>query len=131
MLVGPIIGLLVGVGYVIGLLVAALILYAEVTGRLQSFAVLKALGFPFRRLIQAVIAHALLLLAIALPVGIALGQALAILVHWAAPLYVLRIFEPDGFAQTMVASLAFALTGALIPLRSVRRADPMMAFQRF
>jgi putative ABC transport system permease protein len=131
MLFGPIIGLLVGVGYVIGLLVAGLILYAEVTGRLQSFAVLKALGFPFRRLIQAVIAHALLLLAIALPIGIALGQALAILVHWAAPLYVLRIFEPDGFAQTMVASLAFALTGALIPLRSVRRADPMMAFQRF
>ena len=75
-LFGPIMSVLVMVGYVIGLLVAGLILYADVTGRLHSFGVLKALGFPFRRLAQAVIAQALLLLVIGLPIGIVLGQAL-------------------------------------------------------
>jgi putative ABC transport system permease protein len=127
---GPILGVLVMVGYLIGLLVAGLILYADVTGRLHGFGVMKALGYPFRRLAQAVIAQALVLLAMALPIGIALAQALAALVTWAAPLYAVRIFEPAALAQTIVASLAFAIAGALIPLASIRRIDPMVAFQR-
>ncbi len=129
-LFGPIMSVLVMVGYIIGLLVAGLILYADVTGRLHSFGVLKALGFPFNRLAQAVIAQALLLLAIGLPIGIVLGQAMAVLVHWVAPLYVVRIFEPAAFAQTIMASVAFAIAGALVPLGSIRRVDPMIAFQR-
>jgi putative ABC transport system permease protein len=130
-LFGPIMSLLVMAGYVIGLLVAGLILYADVTGRLHSFGVLKALGFPFHRLAHAVIAQAVLLLAIALPIGIAAAQALALLVAWAAPLYAVRVFEPAALAQTLAASVAFAIAGALIPLGSIRRIDPMVAFQRY
>lgn len=42
-------------------------MYSEVRGRLRSFAVLKALGFSFYRLISAVLLQALMLLLIALP----------------------------------------------------------------
>jgi putative ABC transport system permease protein len=130
MLFGPILGLLVAVGYVIGLLVAGLILYAEVAARLHSFAVLKALGFTFYGLAGAVVAQALLLLAIAVPIGLVLAQAVAALVYWAAPLYEVRAFEPAALLQTVAASLGFALAGALIALRPIRRLDPMVAFQR-
>ena len=126
---GPIMGLLVGVANVIGLLVIALVMYADVRGRLRSFAVMKALGFSQGRLSRAVLLQALLLLIAALPVAILLGSGLAALIHSTAPLYLIRLFEPFVFGQTIAASLVFAILGALIPLRLVHRSDPMVAFE--
>ncbi len=125
---GPIMGLLVAVAYVIGLLVVGLILYVDVRGRSRSLAVLKALGFPWRRLMVAVACQALLLLVIALPVGILIGQLLTTYIHAVAPVYLVRIFEPMVLIKTIVAGLVFALFGALIPVRSLRRTDPSSAF---
>lgn len=125
----PIMGLLVMVAYVIGLLVVALIMYADVRSRLRNFAVLKALGFSFGKLLTAVLFQAFLLLVIALPVAVLLGQGLAVFINTTAPLYLIRIFEPIVFVQTIIAGIGFALLGALIPLRMVRRSDPMIAFE--
>lgn len=125
----PIMGLLVMVAYVIGLLVVALIMYADVRSRLRNFAVLKALGFSFGKLLTAVLFQAFLLLVIALPVAVLLGQGLAVFINTTAPLYLIRIFEPIVFVQTIIAGIGFALLGALIPLRMVRSSDPMIAFE--
>jgi ABC-type antimicrobial peptide transport system permease subunit len=65
----------------------------------------------------------------ALPIGVVLGAGLAAFINETAPLYLVRIFEPLIFVQTVLASIAFAAMGALIPLRSIRRADPMIVFQ--
>ena len=125
----PIMGLLVMVAYVIGLLVVALIMYADVRSRLRSFAVLKALGFSFGKLLTAVLFQAFLLLVIALPVAVLLGQGIAVFINTTAPLYLILIFEPLIFAQTIAAGIGFALLGALVPLRMVRSSDPMIAFE--
>jgi len=125
----PIMGLLVMVAYVIGLLVVALIMYADVRSRLRSFAVLKALGFSFGKLLIAVLLQAFLLLVIALPIAVLLGQSIAVFINKTAPLYLIQIFEPLVFVQTIAAGIGFALVGALIPLRMVRRSDPMIAFE--
>jgi ABC-type antimicrobial peptide transport system permease subunit len=126
---GPIMGLLVMVAYVIGMLVVALIMYADVRGRLRSFAVLKALGFSFSKLLMAVLLQTFLLLVIALPVAVILGQSIAVFIHTTSPLYLIRIFEPLVFLQTVAASIGFAMLGALVPLGMVRRSDPMIAFE--
>lgn len=125
----PIMGLLVMVAYVIGLLVVALIMYADVRSRLRSFAVLKALGFSFGQLLKAVLLQAFMLLVIALPVAVILGQGVALFVNTAAPLYLIHFFEPSIFTQTIAAGIGFALLGALFPMRLVRRSDPLIAFQ--
>lgn len=126
---GPVMGLLVAIAYVIGLLVVGLIMYAEVNGELRSYGVLKALGFSHKRLAFAVLVQAVLFVAVSLPIGLLLGQGLAVLIHAFAPLYLIRIFEPFVFVRTILASIIFAVIGALIPLRSIRRVDPMIAFQ--
>lgn len=126
---GPIMGLLVTIGYIIGMLVVGLIMYADVRSRLKSFAVLKALGFSFSKLFQAVLLQSLFLLIIAIPIGIILAMGLAVFIETSAPVYLIRIFEPAVFSQTIAASLGFALIGALIPLRVIYRSDPVMAFQ--
>ncbi len=125
----PIMGLLVTVAYVVGLLVVGLILFADVRSRLRSFAVMKALGFSHRHLLVSVLAQSLMLMALALPIGLLLAQALVMYIEAVAPVYLISIYEPLVFARTVIASLLLALIGALIPLRSVRRSDPMMAFQ--
>lgn len=126
---GPIIGLLVMVGFVIGMLVVGLIMYADIRSRVKSFAVLKALGFSFSKLFIVVLLQSMLLLLIALPIGILIAQGLATFIQALAPVYLIRIFEPLVFFQTLLASLGFAAIGALIPLNTIRRSDPMIAFQ--
>ena len=125
----PIMGLLVSVAWVIGLLVVGLVLFADVRGRLRSFAVMKALGFHHRHLVTAVVAQSLLLMALALPLGILLAQLLKSYIETAAPVYLISIYEPQVVSRTLGAGLLLAIAGAIIPLRSVRRTDPMIAFQ--
>lgn len=126
---GPIIGLLVIVAYVIGLMVVALIMHADVRNRLRSFAVLKALGFSFSNLLSAALLQVFLLLVIALPIAVLLGHGIAVFINETAPLYLVRIFEPAILLQTITASIGFALLGTLVPLRMVRRSDPMLVFE--
>ena len=70
-----------------------------------------------------------MLLVIALPIAVLLGQAIAVFINKTAPLYLIQIFEPLVFVQTIAAGIGFALFGALIPLRMVRNSDPMIAFE--
>jgi hypothetical protein len=125
----PIMGLLVLVAYVIALLVVAMIMYVEVATRLQSFAVLKAVGFDARQLSQTVLCQAGLLLLLALPSAFALAQGTAIVVQYTVPLYEMRPFEPATFMRTLLGVLICGAAGALVPLRAIRQADPMLAFQ--
>jgi hypothetical protein len=94
---GPIIGLLVMVGFVIGMLVVGLIMYADIRSRVKSFAVLKALGFSFNKLFIVVLLQSMLLLLIAIPIGILIAQGLATFIQTLAPVYLIRIFEPLVF----------------------------------
>lgn len=126
---GPIMGLLIMVAYVVGLLVVGLIMYAEVCSRKRHFAILKALGFGLGKLVCVVLVQAFILVVIALPIGILLGGGLSLFINSIAPLYLVHIFEREIFLQTIFASLVFALLGACVPLRTVQRSDPMMAFQ--
>ncbi len=125
----PIMGLLVTIGYIIGILVVGLIMYADIRARKRSFAVLKALGFSFSRLFCAVLAQALLLLLIAVPVGIMLALGVAVFIQTMYPLYLIRLFEPVVFLQTLFICFGFSIIGAIIPVRSIQRTDPMLAFQ--
>ena len=125
----PIIGLLVSVGYIIGMLVVGLIMYSDIRSRIKSFAILKALGFSFNKLFQAVVFQSLFLLLLAIPTGIILAQSFALFIHYAFPIYLFKIFSPDIFAQTLTASFIFAFIGAMIPLRCIHQTDPLLAFQ--
>jgi len=125
----PIMGLLVSIGYIIGMLVVGLIMYADIRHRLRSFAILKALGFSSGKLFTAVLFQSILLLVFAIPLGSILAYALGIFIHSAAPVYLIYVFEPGAYSQTIIASFIIATLGAIIPLRLIQRSDPMLAFQ--
>ena len=92
-------------------------------------AVLKALGFPPLRLHGAVVWQAVLLVATAFPLGIALAAAAAAAIRSADPLFEVLAFEPSVLARALVSTFILAAVAALGSLRSIRRADPALAFQ--
>jgi len=125
----PIMGLLVIIGYIIGMLVVGLIMYADIRHRLRNFAILKALGFSVTQLFFAVFYQAVLILVLAVPLGSLLGYLLGNYIHIAAPVYFIYVFETGAYLHTVIASVVIATLGAIIPLRLIQRSDPMMAFQ--
>jgi len=125
----PIMGLLVSIGYIIGMLVVGLIMYADIRHHLKSFAILKALGFSSNKLFVAVLFQSILLLVIAIPLGSLMAYLLGNFIHSAAPVYLIYVFEPNSYAHTVIASFIIASLGAIIPLRLIQRSDPMLAFQ--
>ncbi|HEY5734728.1 MAG TPA: ABC transporter permease, partial [Gammaproteobacteria bacterium] len=125
----PIMGLLVSIGYLIGLMVVGLIMYSDVRSRLKTFAVMKALGFSFTQLFLVVLLQSLLLLVLAVPVGMFLAYGTAIFIETASPVYLIRLFDPVVFLQTLTACTGLAIAGALVPLNTIRITDPMIAFQ--
>jgi len=125
----PIMGLLVLIGYIIGMLVVGLIMYADIRHRLRNFAILKALGFSVTHLFLAVFYQAVLVLILAVPLGSLLAYMLGSFIQVASPVYLIYVFEPGAYLHTVVASIVIATLGAVIPLRLIQRSDPMMAFQ--
>ncbi len=128
-LFGPVLGLLIGLAYVVGFLVVGLIVYAEVHGRLRDFGVLKALGLRLSQLVSSIILQTLILLLVAFPLGVFIAWGTAACIEWIVPLYRVPILDPSGLVRTLVACMVFSVLGGLIPLRLVASADPMIAFK--
>lgn len=126
---GPVMGLLIKVGYVIGLLVVSLFMYADISSRSHSFGVLKALGFRQGLLGQTVLIQTGLLLLFAFPLGVLVALGLAGFIHWAIPLY--QVDALDGYAvlRTLLAACGFALLGAWLPVRMIAHIDPQLVFK--
>jgi ABC-type antimicrobial peptide transport system permease subunit len=128
-LFGPILRLLIGIGYVTGVLTVGLFMFASVNARTRDFGVLKAVGFGARSLVAAVLAESAVITALAVPVGLGMAQLLALLIQWAIPLYAVLPLEPPVVVRTVLAAVAFAALGALVPVRTIARIEPALVFR--
>jgi putative ABC transport system permease protein len=126
---GPIFGMMIAVAYVVGVLVTAIIMFAAINGRRHNLGVLKALGFSNGYLLRVVMTEALLLTAMAIPVGILLAILISLLIQSIAPLYLILPTEPVPLIRTVLACGAFAIAGSLLPVRMIYRLDPAIVFR--
>lgn len=127
-LLGPIFRFMIDVGYIIGVLVTGIITFSAVNARRHDFGILKALGFSHGFLSLSVVAETLAMTLVAIPLGIILASFIGAVFEQVMPLYLILATEPGPIIRTGVASLVFALLGALSPLRAIRRLDPAMVF---
>ncbi len=126
---GPIFGMMIGVAYVVGILVTAIIMFAAVNGRRHNLGVMKALGFSNRYLLRLVVIEALLLTAVAIPAGVLFAIIIALLIQSVAPLYLILPTEAVPLIRTTLACGVFAIIGSLLPVRIIFRLDPAMVFR--
>jgi len=125
---GAILAILIGVAYAAGVVVVALFMFSTAESRKRDLGILKALGFENRALASAIVLETSLLTLLAIPLGVALALAIAAVVQAVMPTYLIQPVQPGPLAQSIIACVAFALLGALLPLRFVRRLEPAEVF---
>lgn len=124
-----VVGLLVKISYLIGILVIGLICFADVTNRLRTFAILKALGFQSQQLVSGIAIQTILLLIIAFPVGVLLAKAIGSILETWRPQFLIAVLVPEAIISTLVAAFILAIIGSLLPMRSIVKTDPATAFR--
>jgi ABC-type antimicrobial peptide transport system permease subunit len=128
-LFGPVMGVLIGAGYLIALLVVGMIMFAAVHGRVRNFGVMKALGFPNLALVKAVTIESLVMVLLAFPVALLLAMAGAWVIQTRVPLYLVPVAELLPVLRTLLAALILAVIGAYLPYRFVAKLDPAIVFK--
>lgn len=127
--VGPVLGVLLIVTYLIGVLVVGLFMFSAINARRRALGVLRALGFTVRALCASIIAEVAVMTLLAIPVGMAMAWLIAEAIHGLAPLYQSLPLDPALVLRTAIGSLVFGLVGAVVPVKVVARLDPAVAFR--
>ena len=128
-LFGPVMGVLIGAGYIIALLVVGMIMFAAAHARLRNFGVMKALGFPNRILIKEMVLESLVMILLAFPIALALAQFGAWVIENRVPLYLVPVMELTPLIRTFVAALILGVIGAYLPYRLIAKLDPAIVFR--
>jgi len=128
-LFGPVMGVLIGAGYIIALLVVGIIMFAAVHARLRNFGVMKALGFPNHSLIKEVVLESVLMILLAFPLALLLAFVGAWLIEMRVPLYMVPVMETVPLLRTFVAALVLGVIGAYLPYRFIAKLDPAIVFR--
>ncbi len=128
-LFGPVMGVLIGAGYIIALLVVGMIMFAAVHARLRNFGVMKALGFPSRSLIKEMVLESLVMVLLAFPVALLLAQGGAWFIETRVPLYLVPVMETIPLLRTFIAALVLGVIGAYLPYRLIAKLDPAIVFR--
>lgn len=128
-LFGPVIGVLIGFGYVIALLVVAMIMFAATHARLRHFAMMKALGFRDRAVIRQIVLESLAVSLLAFPIALLLALFGAWIIETQVPLYLVPVLETAPLLRTLSAALVLVLLGAYLPYRLIAKLDPALVFR--
>ncbi len=128
-LFGPVMGVLIGAGYIIALLVVGMIMFAAVHARLRNLGVMKALGFSNRFLVKGMILESLLMVLLAFPVALLLAQIGSWFIETSVPLYLVPVMETAPLLRTFFAALVLAVIGAYLPYRLIAKLDPAIVFR--
>ena len=128
-LFGPVMGVLIGAGYIIALLVVGMIMFAAAHARLRNFGVMKALGFPNRILVKEMVLESLVMILLAFPIALALAQFGAWVIENRVPLYLVPVMELTPLIRTFVAALILGVIGAYLPYRLIAKLDPAIVFR--
>jgi putative ABC transport system permease protein len=115
-------------GYLIGLAVIALTLYAATLSRLREAGVMKALGARPGRLANVVVSQALWTVGAAMVIALGLTAGLAEFLGRTSG-NVSVVLEPGSVLRVAAGAVILAALGALAPLVRVWRVDPMTVFR--
>lgn len=128
-LFGPVLGVLIGAGYVIALLVIGMIMFGTVHARLHNYGVMKALGFPNRMLMQEMVLESFIMIFLAFPLALLLAQMGSWFIETKVPLYRVPVTELIPLLRTLVSALLLGVLGAFLPCKLVSRLDPAIVFR--
>ena len=124
----PVLGVLLVIGFCVGVAVIGLTIYSAVLEHRREYGVLKALGARPVQMLMVVAVQALG----AAACGYIAGLAVSLLAARAAEIWVpqfITLILPADVALVGLAALLMGLIAAVIPLRNIARVDPAIVFR--
>ena len=123
-----VVGVLVGIGFVVGGAVVALTTYTATVERAREFGVLKAVGASAGFLYRIVVHQSLIVGVLGSLLGIAAAAAGARLIKREVPEFitVLRLTDVIG---VFVVALLMAVAASFVPVQRINRIDPAVVFR--
>jgi putative ABC transport system permease protein len=124
--VGPIFGLGIFIGFVVGILIAYQVMYTDLSDQLPQYATLKAMGYGRRPLIRTVLAQAVLLALAGYIPSLLVGFAFYGLVSLVTLLPM--DLSPGVIALSLSLTVGMCLVSGMLAVRRVLTADPAELF---
>ena len=124
----PVVGVLVGIGFLIGGAVIALTIYTATLERARDFGVLKALGASNRFVYRIVLRQSLFIGVVGSLLGLGASLLAVTVISDRVPEFVTELRVGDA-AGVMGIALAVSLLAAAVPAARINRIDPAMVFR--
>ncbi len=124
----PIIGVLLAIGFVVGIAVVGLMIYTATVERAREYAVMKALGASGLDLYRIVITQSVILGLAGFAAGIPLTYFVSGLAQAIVPEFV-TLLRWEDVLLVLAASVAMSVIASYIPIQRVARIDPAAVFR--
>jgi putative ABC transport system permease protein len=124
----PIVAVLIGIAFVVGLAVIALTIYTSTVERTRDYGVLKAVGASPGQLFAVVVRQSVVVALVGYALGSVLGLVAGRLIQDAVPEFAL-LYRWQDFLFVLAAALVMSAVAAIVPIRRVARIDPAVVFR--
>ncbi len=124
----PVLGVLLVIGFFIGVAVIGLTIYSAVLEHRREYGVLKAVGARTRQMLVVVAVQAIFSALAGYAVGVGVSMLAAMGAEEWVPQFITSITVRD-LALVGIAALLMGLIAALVPLRSIAQVDPAVVFR--
>ena len=124
----PIVAVIIGISFVVGLAVIALTIYTSTVERTRDYGVLKAVGASPGLLFAVVVRQSVVVALVGYALGSTVGLVAGTLIQDAVPEFTL-LFRWQDFLFVLAAALVMSAVAAIVPIRRVASVDPAMVFR--
>jgi putative ABC transport system permease protein len=124
----PIIGLIVGLAFVVGIAITSLTIYTATVEKTREFGVMKAVGFNNLDLYKLVFLQSVLTGFLGFVFGVALTMLLSQFIDRLVAQFIVLV-RPTDVGFVLLATLLMAVGAAVVPARRVGGVDPAVVFR--
>jgi putative ABC transport system permease protein len=124
----PIIGLILGLAFIVGIAITSLTIYTATVERTREFGIMKAVGFNNFDLYKLVIIQSFITGGVGFIFGVALTLLMSQFVDRLAAQFILYV-RPIDVLFVLVATIVMAAGASIVPARRVGAVDPAVAFK--
>ncbi len=124
----PIIALIVGLAFVVGIAITSLTVYTATVEKTREFGVMKAIGFNNTDLFKLVLIQSLLIGLLGFVFGVVLTLILSRFVDQIVAQFIVLV-RPIDILFVLLATLGMSAAAAIVPARRVGSLDPAVVFR--
>jgi putative ABC transport system permease protein len=124
----PIIGMIVGLAFIVGIAITSLTIYTTTIERAREFGVMKAIGFNNGDLYRLVLVQSLIIGTVGFVFGVVMTLLLSQFIDRLVAQFIVLV-RPIDVALVLAATLLMAAAAAIVPARRVGGVDPAIAFK--